>query len=214
MPATEKTVHYTAQNTYLTQNPITQKTKNVWLVFHGIGYLSRYFITYFQGLDPNENHIIVPQAPSKYYLKNEYKYVGASWLTKENTPMEIENVLNYVDAVFESEQIPSDLNLILFGFSQGVSIATRWLVHYKIQIKALFLYAGGIPNELKKEDFDFLDLDATTVKIIYGDSDGYLTPDRLELEKSKIDSLFNHKAEVLTFKGGHEVKPEIINGLL
>ncbi len=214
MAPSEKTVSYAAQNTYLIQNPIGQKTKNVWLVFHGIGYLSRYFVKYFDRLNPNENYIIVPQAPSKYYLKNEYKYVGASWLTKENTPMEIDNVLNYVDAVFDAEEIPSDLNLILFGFSQGVSIATRWLVHKKIQPKALILYAGGIPNELKKEDFDFLDLDQTTVKIIYGDKDEYLIPERLKAEKVKIDTLFNGKAEIITFKGGHEVKPEIISGLI
>jgi predicted esterase len=214
MGPSEKTVTYSSQNTYLTLNPITQKTKNVWLVFHGIGYLSRYFASYFESLDPHENHIIVPQAPSKYYLKNEYKYVGASWLTKENTPMEIDNVLNYVDAVVDSEKIPADLNLILFGFSQGVSIAMRWMVHRKIEPKALLLYAGGIPNELKKKDFEFLDLNTTTVKIIYGDSDEFLTDDRLKSEKVKIDTLFNGKAEIITFKGGHEVKPEIIQGLL
>ncbi|MEW2921918.1 esterase [Muricauda sp. ANG21] len=214
MGPSEKTVTYSSQNTYLTLNPINQKTKNVWLVFHGIGYLSRYFATYFESLDPDENHIIVPQAPSKYYLKNEYKYVGASWLTKENTPLDIDNVLNYVDAVFEAEQIPEDLNIILFGFSQGVSIVMRWLVHKKIQLKALFLYAGGIPNELKKKDLEFLDLNTTTVKIIYGDSDEFLTADRLKSEKVKIETLFNGKAEIITFKGGHEVKPEIIQGLL
>ncbi|MBO0323401.1 esterase [Muricauda sp. CAU 1633] len=210
MVPSEKTVIYTTQNTYLTQNPITQKTKNVWLVFHGIGYLSRFFVKYFEGLNPDENHIIVPQAPSKYYLKNEYKYVGASWLTKENTPMEIDNVLNYVDAVFDAEEIPLDLNLILFGFSQGVSIATRWLVHRKVQVKALILYAGGIPNEVKKEDFEFMDFDTTAIKIIYGDSDEYLTSERLQVEKVKIDSLFHGKAEIIIFKGGHEVKPELI----
>lgn len=86
---------------------------------------------YFNGLNTEENYIIVPQAPSKYYLKNEYKYVGASWLTKENTATEVKNVLNYIDAVLEAENLPEDVNLILFGFSQGVSIASRWLASKK-----------------------------------------------------------------------------------
>ncbi|MEX0314770.1 MAG: esterase, partial [Allomuricauda sp.] len=102
----EKIVSYTSKNSYLTMNQLTNKTRNVWVVFHGIGYLSKYFIKYFEGLDSTENYIIAPQAPSKYYLKNEYKYVGASWLTKENTTLEIENVMNYVDSVFEAESIP------------------------------------------------------------------------------------------------------------
>ncbi|KAB5491585.1 MULTISPECIES: alpha/beta hydrolase [Flagellimonas] len=214
MPHSEKTVAYITENSYLTQNTITGSTKNVWLVFHGIGYLSRYFVKYFNALDPETNYIIVPQAPSKYYLGNEYKYVGASWLTKENTQMEIGNVLNYIDAVVQVENLPKGLNFILFGFSQGVSIAMRWLAHRKIAYKTVVLYAGGIPNELTKEDFDFLDFDATSVKIIYGDADEFLTPDRLKTEKVKIDTLFRGKAEIITFSGGHEVKPKIIKSLV
>ncbi len=214
MPHSEKTVAYTTENSYLTQNSITNKTKNVWLVFHGIGYLSRYFVKYFNALDPETNYIIVPQAPSKYYLGNEYKYVGASWLTKENTQMEIGNVLNYIDAVLEAENLPKELNFILFGFSQGVSIAIRWLVHKQIPCKTVALYAGGIPNELTEKDFDFLDFTTTSIKIIYGDTDEFLTPDRLKAEKVKIDTLFRGKAEIITFPGGHEVKPEIIKSLV
>lgn len=214
MSPSEKSVQYTTQNTYLTHNSLNEKTKNVWLVFHGIGYLSRYFVKYFAGLDPEENYIIVPQAPSKYYLKNEYKYVGASWLTKENTAMEMENVLRYMDAVLEAEQLPSHINLVFFGFSQGVSVATRFLSRRKLQCKLLVLYAGGIPNELKKEDFYFLDLEKTQIKVVYGDTDEYLTAERLTSEKIKLDVLFQGKAEVVMFEGGHEVKPEIIQGLV
>ncbi|WP_437395623.1 alpha/beta hydrolase [Flagellimonas lutimaris] len=214
MSNSEKTVTYTTENTYLTQNELTPKTKNVWLVFHGIGYLSRYFVKYFNGLDVNENYIIVPQAPSKYYLKNEFKYVGASWLTKENTAAEVKNVLNYIDAVLEAENLPDNINLILFGFSQGVSVATRWLARKKANCKLVVLYAGGIPNELTAADFEFLNYASTEIKIIYGDQDEYLTPDRLKGEKIKIDKLFKGKAETITFKGGHEVKTQLIRDLL
>jgi len=214
MSNTEKTVTYTTDNTYLTQNELTSKTKNVWLVFHGIGYLSRYFVTYFNGLNAEENYIIVPQAPSKYYLKNDYKYVGASWLTKENTSTEVKNVLNYIDAVLEAENLPEDINLMLFGFSQGVSVATRWLASKKVNCKLVALYAGGIPNELTVDDFEFMDYDATTIKLIYGDQDEYLTPDRLKGEKIKVEKLFRGNAETITFNGGHEMKPEIIKDLI
>ncbi|WP_421811792.1 alpha/beta hydrolase [Flagellimonas sp.] len=214
MSNTEKTVTYTTENTYLTQNELTGKTKNVWLVFHGIGYLSRYFVKYFNGLNAEENYIIVPQAPSKYYLKNEYKYVGASWLTKENTATEVKNVLNYIDAVLKAEKIPEDMNLILFGFSQGVSVATRWWASKKTNCKLVALYAGGIPNELTANDFEFVDHDSTEIKLIYGNDDKYLTPDRLKGEKIKIEKLFKGKAETITFNGGHEVKPEIIKDLI
>ena len=214
MASEEKTVTYQSKNIYMTMNTLTPKTQNVWLVFHGIGYLSKYFARHFDVLDPEENYIIVPQAPSKYYLGNEYKYVGASWLTKEHTKLEINNVMNYVDAVFELEKIPEHLNLILFGFSQGVSIAARWLARTKVLCKALVLYAGGIPNELEPSDFDFLDWNHTSIKIVYGDEDTYLTEDRLKTELPKLEKLFGGKAEVMVFNGGHEMRREILADII
>ena len=151
----QKQVNYQTTNTYETLNSLTDKTKNIWIVLHGIGYLSKYFLRYFEELNADENYIIAPQAPSKYYLKNKYKHVGASWLTKENTIVETSNVLAYLDAVYAAEKLPKDCNLIVFGFSQGVSIATRWVVSRKLQCQHLVLYAGGIPKELNPEDFAF-----------------------------------------------------------
>ena len=39
----------------------------------------------FEILYPTENYIICPQAPSKFYLGEDFKHVGACWLTKEDT---------------------------------------------------------------------------------------------------------------------------------
>lgn len=210
----EKTVSYSTKNTYETLNSLTENTKNIWVVFHGIGYLSRFFIKYFERLNSAENYIIAPQAPSKYYLKNEYKYVGASWLTKEHTILETENVLNYVDAVFDAEQIPSNRNLILFGFSQGVSVALRWMLQRKIVCDHLILYAGGIPKEIKKEHLDFVDWERIKIKVIYGESDEFLHGETLIKEQNKMNMLFGKNFKLISFEGAHELKPEIIQNIL
>src|SRR5699024_6603769 len=148
MASQEKQVSYKSTNTYSTKNTLTETTQNVWLCCHGLGYLSRYFIQYFNALEKSRNYIIAPQAPSKYYQKNDFKYVGASWLTKERTKPETENVLNYLDAVLEVEHIPPEKNFILFGFSQGVSVSMRWMASREIDPRLLVIYAGGIPEEL------------------------------------------------------------------
>ena len=129
----ERLVSYQTTNSYSTLNSLHKETDNVWIVFHGIGYLSRYFIRLFQHLDPKTNYVIAPQAPSKYYKGESYKKVGSSWLTKENTAIDKENVLNYIDAVIEKENLPSNKNLIVLGYSQGVSIASRWVTSRKIK---------------------------------------------------------------------------------
>lgn len=210
----KKRVSYRTSNTYETLNEITPKTKNVWMVIHGIGFLSRFFLKPFQQLDAKENYFIAPQAPSKYYLKNDFKYVGASWLTKEDTHLEIENNMNYLDAVFENESLPHDKNLIFFGFSQGVSIITRYLSRRKINPSNLILYAGGIPNELTSEDFNHLDFEHTKIKIVCGEKDHFLTPKRLEAELEKSETLFKGHAEFIKFQGGHEILPNVLEELI
>lgn len=214
MEPEEKQISYTSTNTYSTLNALNTSTKNVWIVFHGIGFLSRYFIKYFSGLPKEENYIIAPQAPSKYYLNKDFKYIGASWLTKENTMLETTNVLNYLDNLFATINIPAHCQLIVLGFSQGVSIATRWTAKSKINLDQLILYAGGIPEELTPEDFKFLLAANAKVKLVLGNKDVFITEARLQKEKEKLNSLFSGKAELIKFDGGHEIKKDVLIGLI
>jgi predicted esterase len=208
--AIEKEISYTATNTYTTLNSLSETTKNVWLVCHGLGYLSRYFMKYFKSLNPEENYIIAPQAPSKFYLNGEFKHVGASWLTKENTLAESENILRYLDAVYQAENIPEDKNLFVMGYSQGVSVALRWVAKRAVLCKKIIIHSGGIPKELETNSFDFLP-EATKVYHIYGVKDQYLTEERMAYEKERAATLFNTKVTTLAFDGTHEVNTAILS---
>ena len=209
MNTAEKTVSYQIRNSYSTLNDFTSKTKNVWVVFHGIGYLSRYFLKYFQDLNSEENYIIAPQAQSKYYLTNEYRHVGASWLTREKTETEIENMLAYLEEVYNAEHLKDAPNLILMGYSQGVSVATRWVARNKIECSKLILHSGGLPKELQPEDFQFLK--NTEVALVYGTKDEYLNEERLFSERARAKKLFGEQIRIISFEGGHEVKKEILS---
>ncbi len=204
----EKNVSYQIQNTYSTLNEHTEQTKNIWLVFHGIGYLSRYFLRHFQNLNATENYIIAPQAQSKYYLNGEYRHVGASWLTRENLDEGIENMLNYLDAVIEAENLKEVKNLNILGYSQGVSVATRFVARRKIECKNLIMHSGKVPQELKTADFQFLK--DTNFTFIYGSKDEYLKKGIIEVEEKRLKQLFPKKLEIRQFDGGHEVNAELI----
>lgn len=207
--SSEKSVSYQIKNTYSTLNEFTPKTKNVWLVFHGIGYLSRYFLKYFCHLDENENYVIAPQAHSKYYLNGEYRHVGASWLTRENLEEGIENILNYLDAVYEAEKLAEVENLNIFGYSQGVSVATRFVARRKINCKNLIMHSGKVPEELKTKDFEFLK--DTHFSFIYGAKDEYLKSGIVKVMKERLKELFPKHLQILTFDGGHEVNTKMIS---
>lgn len=210
----EKEVQYTAANTYSTLNQNTENTRNIWIVFHGLGYLSHYFINYFKELNSEKNYIIAPQAPSKFYQDKTYTYVGASWLTKENTLFETNNLVNYLDAIATEEKI-SDTNnkkLILLGFSQGVSVMLRWLAKSKIQAHIVVIHSGGIPKELSSENFDFLPPNAQ-VFLLYGNADEYITEERVAYEKQRAEELFKNRLTIVPFDGKHQVNVPFINSL-
>ncbi|WP_420574096.1 alpha/beta hydrolase [Kordia sp.] len=209
----EKEIAYQITNTYSTMNQLTEKTKNVWFVCHGIGFLSRYFIKYFNELNSEENYIIAPQASSKYYLKNEYKHVGASWLTKENTEAEIKNVMANLNAIYHAEKIPDDIQFFVLGFSQGVSVALRWISRFQISCDKLIIYAGSIPKELTKEDFTFLNPSKTKVLNIVGLQDEYFTEERMLQEHEKMQLLFGNNYIFKTFQGTHKVSRDALKML-
>ena len=212
MNSTEKEISYLSTNSYSTLNTLTTKTKTVWFVCHGMGYLSRYFINYFKELDSEENYIIAPQAQSKYYIAPKYKHVGGSWLTKENTIKETENIMHYFDAVLNAEQFSKNIDLIVLGYSQGVSVAMRYVARRKLNCKQLVLMSGGIPNELIASDFDFLKGE-TKVSLIYGTEDEYMNEERMSNEKQRINKLFGNMAAIIPFKGKHEINKDLLNNL-
>ncbi|MUP46900.1 esterase [Gramella sp. BOM4] len=207
----ENTLYYTISNTYSSLNKRTANTKNIWLTFHGIGYLSRYFLKYFKHLDSEENYVIAPQAQSKYYLNGEYRHVGASWLTRENLEQEIENMLNYLDVVFEAENLSEVENLYIFGYSQGVSVATRFVARRKIKCGKLILHSGKIPQEHTTDDFEHLS--ESEIKFIYGTEDEYLDSETFKTEEKRLHKLFPKNLEILPFDGGHEVNRDIITDI-
>ncbi len=211
MNSTEKEISYQTTNSYSTLNTLTQHTKNVWFVCHGMGYLSRYFIKYFEALDADENYIIAPQAQSKYYIPPKFKHVGSSWLTKENTIQETENVMRNFDAVLDAENIPSNVNLIVIGYSQGVSVAMRYVAKRQLQCHQMVLMSGGIPKELTAEDFAFL---KAKITLIYGTQDEYMNEERMQYEQQRVQELFGSDVTIIPFKGAHIVNVELINNLV
>lgn len=211
MNSTEKEIFYKTSNTYSTMNLLNQETKYIWFVCHGMGYLSRYFIKHFKGLSEIENYVISPQAQSKYYQSSNFKHVGSSWLTKENTVPETENVMRYFDTIFETENIPNEKKLICLGYSQGVSVIMRYIAKRKLNCEHLVIHSGGIPKELEITDFSHF---TGQVSLVYGTQDEYLTEERIAYETSRAKELFGDQLNIIPFDGQHEVNETIIKSIV
>lgn len=206
---TEHRIQCLQSCSYSRLNTFTPNTKKIWVVFHGIGYLSRYFLKHFAQLNPDENYILAPQAPALYYLNNKYTHVGASWLTKEETEIHMENLLSYLDVFWETEGLERAPKLILFGYSQGVSVVTRWIARRKLTPNHLMLYAGKIPSELVPENFEHL-TDKTRVTAFYGTQDPYLEQWNKRELQSQAQKVFGQRLVWHAYQGGHELQDALI----
>lgn len=206
----EHKITYPTEKTYSTLNTVTDQTEYIWLVCHGLGYLSRYFIRHFSILNPEKHYIIAPQAPSKYYQDKDYNRIGASWLTREDTQIEMQNIKAYFDAIYEKEIKPHpEKKLMVLGFSQGVSVAMRWLAYSKVNCEVLLMHSGGIPEELEAKDFENFSFKPY---LIYGKSDPYINSKRSKHEFQKAEKLFGKHFEIKAFEGTHEVSLEVLRG--
>ncbi|MEJ2163007.1 MAG: esterase [Robiginitalea sp.] len=205
----EKQLTFQTTHPYATLNAWTGDTERIWMVFHGIGFLSRYFLRYFTHLDPVKNYIIAPQAPSLYYLDSNYRNIGASWLTREQTQRNMNNLLNYLDALYGAEALHKAPKLTLMAYSQGVSVLCRWVAARKIPCERIILYAGRVPDELDPSDFAHLS-SQTAVEFYAGDSDPYLHTDQRPVLEDRLKQVFGNRLRLHYYEGGHELKSDLI----
>ena len=180
-----------------------QDSGTVWVVLHGYGQLSGYFIQKFEVLHELGHCIIAPEALSRFYLSGFHGRVGATWMTREDRENDIENYLKYLNTVFDHEIKNKNVNLNILGFSQGAATASRWVTQSKISFKKLVLWAGIFPP-----DMDIMQsktrLEDKQVFLTYGTLDKFITHEKLQ-EQKDITTLLGVKPSVITFKGEHEI---------
>ena len=70
---------------------LNKNTTNIWLALHGYGQLVEYFKRHFVPLSQDTRAFLFPQGPHKFYLQGTEGRVGASWMTKEDRLIDIDN---------------------------------------------------------------------------------------------------------------------------
>lgn len=210
--------HLTVQRTarYYTIGELTKNTTHIWFCLHGFGQLASFFSKKFTGLDDGKTLIVVPEGLSRLYLNGEYKRIGASWMTREDKQHEINDFLNYLNALYDlvlTGRNANELHITLLGFSQGAATVCRWLNAGHIRADRLILWAGFFSNGIS----DVIDpprLASVETHYVYGTQDEYF-----EL----IGDVDAYKARLLTdvpnlkitaFEGGHRVEPEVLRQLV
>ena len=107
--------------------------------------------------------------------------------------------------------LADEVEIILFGFSQGGATIFRWAMDKFPKVNAFILFGSMLPEDL--DYHPYLDyFNSKKLIWMYGTEDQFLTAPRLEFARDVITkSKLNF--EELTFEGRHVVSREVVKGL-
>ena len=184
----------------------SKKTNTVWIVLHGYGMLSEFFIKKFECILNDSTVVIAPEGSNRFYLENNYYRVGASWMTKLDKEKDIEDNISFIQTLYSKIIVEighTNFKLNTLGFSQGGATLVRWIMSNNINIDSLILWGSDIPKDCltneKKSRWSSID-----VKLVIGNQDEYIN----EENKQKVIDLISSyglKYELVAYEGSHKI---------
>ena len=187
----------------------SKKINSVWIVLHGYGMLSEYFVKKFECIIDETTLVIAPEATNRFYLANNYKRVGASWMTKLDREQEISDNILFLDKLFSiiKKDIGHDnFKLNTLGFSQGGPALVRWLMSNKLNTNSLILWGSDIPKDSlvteNKSRWNSINL-----KIVIGKNDEYINEEKKQEFVGVVKS-YGLKYDLIEYEGSHKIIEE------
>ena len=176
---------------------------------HGYGQLAKFFIQKFKELDKN-TLIVAPEGMHRFYLKGASGRVGASWMTKEAREIDIEDNIDWLNAL--DEKISAEYAIekrILLGFSQGGATAIRWKLNAKNLFHQTIIWASDFPPDMEPKT-DQLKGEQTNHFVI-GSTDEFYDE---TAQKRLITHYKNANFKISTYIGPHEIDTLVLDKLL
>jgi predicted esterase len=194
---------------YFTHGNPTKATHIVY-VLHGYGQLAEFFIRKFQHLS-DAYFIVAPEGMHRFYLSGSSGRVGASWMTKEERETDIQDNLNWLNALdtelcakytFEKKH--------LIGFSQGGPTAIRWQFQGNLKADQLIVWASVFPPDLELNSEIRMSKSSRNYFVI-GEKDEFYS---LEQQNEVRETYELNGFISLVFDGQHDIEPKLIQKLV
>jgi len=201
---------------YCKLGKLDASTKQLWFVIHGYGQLAEYFIRKFKILEDQNICVIAPEGLSHFYLEDVASRaqsgnnrVGASWMTKENRLMDIENYVEYLNSIYQKEAGSTiSIPITILGFSQGAATVSRWISAGKINFQRLILWAGIFPPDIDFNTTQGILKDKETY-MVYGKNDPFINDAPISEMKMLISQL-GISPVTKVFEGKHDIDSQML----
>lgn len=202
-----KTAHYYSLGT------ASIHTKKFFIVLHGYGQLASHIIHKFNQFQ-EDCFIVAPEGFSRFYWNEQKGIVGASWMTKADRLVEIEDYCNYLEHLYNQYicQLPKEVEINILGFSQGGATAMRWIERNRPKFNNLILWGASFPMDLHYLPMKPY-LEDKKIYVVYGKQDEYLSPERIQkheafTQEQELDF------EMIWFEGKHVIDRAVLHDLV
>jgi predicted esterase len=192
--------------------------RELWFVCHGYGQLAGRFVRHFESIDAPHRMIVAPEALSRFYVEVPGKthadtHVGASWMTREDRLSDIEDYVEYLDALhahISASLEGASFSFTAFGFSQGVATVARWLERTSVRVDRALLWGGILPVDVDLAAARALR--AARITVIAGTADEHATTELLALQHTRL-AASGIAYELVSFNGSHRIDREVLGRL-
>ena len=190
-------------------------TSIVWVVLHGYGMLSEFFIQKFKKLETKNTLIIAPEALNRFYIDTNYGRVGASWMTKDERQDDIKENIKYLNSLMD--QIIKEIGhnrfkINVLGFSQGGATACRWVFKSGLKFENLIMWAGDIPKDTLTEDNRLKWSDMNT-HLVMGKKDELIN-EEMKAKFLKLVTDYKLDYKLTLYDGDHRIYPDVLMDLI
>jgi len=192
--------------------------REVWFVCHGYGQLAARFLEKLRVLDDGRRYLVAPEGLSRFYLSESptERRVGASWMTREDRLSEIDDYVQYLDAVYADvfgflDRGPVTVHAL--GYSQGAATVSRWAAMGKARIDRLTLWGGEFPPDVDLTLEPAAGrLRSARLSLVYGRADQFITPKVVDGIAGRLRQHGIPYREI-PFDGGHELNEAVLKEL-
>ncbi|MAZ50532.1 MAG: phospholipase [Flavobacteriaceae bacterium] len=190
-------------------------TSIVWVVLHGYGMLSEFFIQKFKKLENKNTLILAPEALNRFYIDTNYGRVGASWMTKDERQDDIKENIKYLNSLMD--QIIKEIGhnrfkINVLGFSQGGATACRWLFKSGLKFENLIMWAGDIPKDTLTEE-NRLKWNDMNTHLVMGKKDELIN-EEMKAKFLKLVTDYKLDYKLTLYDGDHRIYPDVLMELI
>jgi predicted esterase len=195
---------------YYTLGEPGPKVKRFWFACHGYGQAAQHFIRKFDVIAGPEDYVVAPEGLSRFYWGGLTGPVVSSWMTSGDRLDEIADFCAMLSTVFNEQRalLPENVEVILFGFSQGCATQVRWLMQAKPQFHHLWLWAGRFPEDIDySQNLDYLN--SKPIHSFLGDADEFIKPNHVRFYRQLVAKT-GIKMEEHSYGGAHRIVREAL----